>query len=109
MNPGCFETPAEFRTWLAEMEWVRIMTELGGMQPTGLAPFQARKEARSGVYSHEQGDLDLPEPYQGLLRMAPAGLRKICNSYQKESPSTSPELRVESFCQTPRRVPGTIE
>jgi uncharacterized protein YdeI (YjbR/CyaY-like superfamily) len=38
------------------------------MKPAGLAAFQARKEGRSGIYSHEQGDVDLPEPYQGLLR-----------------------------------------
>ena len=30
--------------------------------------FQARKEDRSGIYSHEQGDVELPEPYRGLLR-----------------------------------------
>ena len=38
------------------------------MRPAGLAAFEARKEDRSGIYSHEQGDIDLPEPYRGLLR-----------------------------------------
>ena len=47
---------------------VQALTELGRMQPTGLAAFQARKEDRSGIYSHEQGDVELPEPYRGLLR-----------------------------------------
>lgn len=47
---------------------VQVMTDFGRMQPSGLAAFQARKEARSGIYSYEQGNLDLPEPYQALLR-----------------------------------------
>jgi uncharacterized protein YdeI (YjbR/CyaY-like superfamily) len=47
---------------------VRALTDLGRMWPAGLAAFEARKEDRSGIYSHEQGDIDLPEPYQGLLR-----------------------------------------
>ena len=38
------------------------------MQPAGLAAFRARKEGRSGIYSHEQGEVDLPEPYRSLLR-----------------------------------------
>ena len=47
---------------------VRALTELGLMHPTGLAAFEARKEDRSGIYSHEQGDVEMPEPYLGLLR-----------------------------------------
>jgi uncharacterized protein YdeI (YjbR/CyaY-like superfamily) len=47
---------------------VKALTDLGRMQPTGLAAFRARKEDRSGIYSHEQGDVELPEPYRGLLR-----------------------------------------
>ena len=47
---------------------VRALTDLERMQPAGLAAFEARKEDRSGIYSHEQGDIDLPEPYRGLLR-----------------------------------------
>jgi uncharacterized protein YdeI (YjbR/CyaY-like superfamily) len=47
---------------------VQALIDLGRMQPAGLAAFQARKEARSGIYSHEQGDVDLPEPYLGILR-----------------------------------------
>jgi uncharacterized protein YdeI (YjbR/CyaY-like superfamily) len=47
---------------------VRALTASGRMQPAGLAAFEARTEARSGIYSHEQGDVDLPEPYRGLLR-----------------------------------------
>ncbi len=50
------------------IEKVRVLTELGRMQPAGLAAFEARKADRSGVYSHEQGDVAMPEPYLGLLR-----------------------------------------
>ena len=68
---------------------VRALTELGLMQPTGLAAFEARKEDRSGIYSHEQGDVEMPEPYLGLLRedaaawefyeKQPASYRKAVN------------------------------
>ena len=59
------------------------------MQPTGLAAFRARKENRSGIYSYEQRDVDLPEPYRGILRenataweffeRQPASYRKAAN------------------------------
>ncbi|WZP00699.1 YdeI/OmpD-associated family protein [Isosphaeraceae bacterium EP7] len=65
------------------VERVRMMTELGRMQPTGLAAFAARKENRSGIYSHEQGEVDLPEPYQGLLRENPTAWE----FYQQQPPS----------------------
>ena len=68
---------------------VRALAELGLMQPTGLAAFEARKEDRSGIYSHEQGDVEMPEPYLGLLRedaaawefyeKQPASYRKAVN------------------------------
>ncbi|OJW20428.1 MAG: bacteriocin-protection protein [Planctomycetales bacterium 71-10] len=51
---------------------VRALTELGRMQPTGLVAFEARREDRSGICSHEQGHVDLPEVYLGLLRENPA-------------------------------------
>lgn len=47
---------------------VRALTDLERMQPAGLAAFESRKESRSGIYSHEQGHIDLPEPYRRLLR-----------------------------------------
>ena len=68
---------------------VRALAELGHMQPTGLAAFEARKEDRSGIYSHEQGEVEMPEPYLGLLRedaaawefyeKQPASYRKAVN------------------------------
>jgi uncharacterized protein YdeI (YjbR/CyaY-like superfamily) len=39
---------------------VQELTEMGLMQPPGLAAFEARKEARTGIYSHEQdGPIEL--------------------------------------------------
>ena len=38
------------------------------MQPAGLKAYQARKENKSGVYSYEQRSVDLPGPYDGLLK-----------------------------------------
>src|SRR3954452_17466988 len=38
---------------------VQVLTDLGRMQTAGLAAFVARKEGRSGIYSHEQVDVDL--------------------------------------------------
>ena len=49
----------------------------------GLAAFQARREDRSGIYSHEQGKVELPEPYLGLLRENPAAW----GFYRKQPPS----------------------
>ncbi len=47
---------------------VRGLIDRGRMRPAGLAAFELRKADRSGIYSHEQGEVDLPEPYLGLLR-----------------------------------------
>ena len=67
---------------------VRALTEEGRMQPAGLAAFEARKEHRSGIYSHEQGDVELPEPYLDLLRRnteAWAFFEKQPKSYRKSA------------------------
>ena len=47
---------------------IRVLIDQGRMQPAGLSAFEVRKENRSGIYSHEQREVDLPEPYQGQLR-----------------------------------------
>lgn len=47
---------------------VQALVEEGRMTPAGLAAFEARKENRSGVYSHEQRPMELVEPYAGRLR-----------------------------------------
>lgn len=65
---------------------VRTLTELGRMQPAGLAAFEARREDRSGIYSHEQGDVEMPEPYLRLLRDNPtawAYFEEQAASYRK--------------------------
>jgi uncharacterized protein YdeI (YjbR/CyaY-like superfamily) len=44
------------------------LIKLGRMQPTGLKAFQARIEARSGVYAYEQRGQTLAAPYEKQLR-----------------------------------------
>jgi uncharacterized protein YdeI (YjbR/CyaY-like superfamily) len=65
---------------------VQVLQEEGRMRPAGLAAFEARKEGRSGIYSHEQGDVDMPEAYLGILRANPAAWEfydKQPGSYRK--------------------------
>jgi uncharacterized protein YdeI (YjbR/CyaY-like superfamily) len=47
---------------------VKALTDLGRMQPDGLMAFETRKEGKSGIYSHEQKDVELPGPFHKLLR-----------------------------------------
>ena len=48
---------------------VAKLTEEGLMRPAGLSAFEARTEARSGVYSFEQTeDAKLPEEYEQRVR-----------------------------------------
>ena len=68
---------------------VQVLLEQGRMQPAGVAAFGMRREDRSGIYSHEQQDVDLPEPYLAALRanagaweffrQQPASYRKAVN------------------------------
>ena len=51
---------------------VAVLQAEGRMQSPGLAAFSVRRENRSGVYSFEQGALELPETYAALLRADPA-------------------------------------
>jgi uncharacterized protein YdeI (YjbR/CyaY-like superfamily) len=44
------------------------LIKLGQMQPAGLKAFQARIEARSGVYAYEQRGQTLSAPYEKQLR-----------------------------------------
>jgi len=65
---------------------VQALAENGRMRPEGIAAFEARKEARSGIYSHEQTEVELPEPYRGLLRKNAAACRFLegqAPSYRK--------------------------
>jgi uncharacterized protein YdeI (YjbR/CyaY-like superfamily) len=62
---------------------VRALIDLGRMRPAGLKAFETRKEGKSGIYSHEQGEVELPEPYQGLLRAN----KKAWEFFQKQAGS----------------------
>ena len=46
----------------------QVLIERARMQPAGLKAYQARKENKSGIYSYEQRSVDLPEPYDRLLK-----------------------------------------
>jgi len=64
----------------------RVRALADRMRPAGLKAFEARKEAKSGIYSHEQGEVELPEPYQTLLKankQAHAFFEKQAGSYRK--------------------------
>lgn len=49
------------------VEKVAQLTAAGRMRPPGLAAFEARTEARSGIYSHERPQT-LPPEYEARLR-----------------------------------------
>lgn len=51
---------------------VAALIEQGRMTPAGLAAFEARTAARSGVYSFEQGDIALDPDAEARLRSDPA-------------------------------------
>jgi uncharacterized protein YdeI (YjbR/CyaY-like superfamily) len=64
----------------------RVQALADRMQPAGLKAFEARKEAKSGIYSHEQGEVELPEPYLNLLKankQAWEFFEKQAGSYRK--------------------------
>src|SRR5262249_4614949 len=46
----------------------QTLIERGLMRPAGLKAYQARKENKSGIYSYEQRSVDLPEPYNRLVK-----------------------------------------
>ncbi len=47
---------------------VQVLLDQGRMQPAGIAAFEKRRENRSGIYSHEQPSVAIPEPYLGIFR-----------------------------------------
>jgi uncharacterized protein YdeI (YjbR/CyaY-like superfamily) len=53
----------------------RALIEEGRMQPAGLTAFEARREGKSGIYSYEQRNVELAEPYARLLKEDEAGWR----------------------------------
>jgi uncharacterized protein YdeI (YjbR/CyaY-like superfamily) len=69
----------------------RVLIEEGQMQPPGLKAFAARRENKSGIYAYEQRTVELPEPYNRLLKKnktawsffqaQPPGYRKLMSWY----------------------------
>ncbi len=51
---------------------VAELTAQGRMQPSGLAAFERRREDRSGVYSYENRERELPPEYAEQLAASPA-------------------------------------
>jgi uncharacterized protein YdeI (YjbR/CyaY-like superfamily) len=47
---------------------VERLTAEGRMRPAGVAAFEKRSDARSGIYSFEQGELALPAGYEERVR-----------------------------------------
>jgi uncharacterized protein YdeI (YjbR/CyaY-like superfamily) len=47
---------------------VQALIAEGQMQPAGLKAFEARRQSKSGIYAYEQRTVELPEPYNQLLR-----------------------------------------
>jgi uncharacterized protein YdeI (YjbR/CyaY-like superfamily) len=71
-------------TWSAvNIERVRVLSELGLMQPSGLAAFEARTEANSSVYSYEQRTAVLEEPYQSMFKKE----RAACKFFEMQAAS----------------------
>ena len=46
----------------------QVLIEEGQMQPAGLKAYQGRRENKSGIYAYEQRSVELPEPYDQLLK-----------------------------------------
>jgi uncharacterized protein YdeI (YjbR/CyaY-like superfamily) len=84
-------TPRRARsTWSAvNIKRARELTKQGLMMPRGIEAFAAREENRSGIYSYEQRNPELPDPYRRLLKknkaawnfveVQPASYRKAAN------------------------------
>ena len=63
-------TPRRARsTWSAvNIKRAGELTKQGLMMPRGIEAFAAREETRSGIYSYEQRNPELPDPYRRLLK-----------------------------------------
>ena len=48
---------------------VEALIRAGRMLPAGLRAYEARREGRVGIYSYEQRQVELPEPYRGQFQM----------------------------------------
>jgi uncharacterized protein YdeI (YjbR/CyaY-like superfamily) len=71
-------------TWSAKnIARVAELTEMGLMRPSGLEAFERRTEARSGVYSFEQGSIELGRVYEKRFRAN----RAAWTFFQEQPPS----------------------
>ena len=79
-------TPRKPRsTWSAvNVRKVGELTRQGRMTPAGIAAFEARSEARTGIYSHEQAETPVLEPDQERRFRAN---RKAWAFFQAQPPS----------------------
>jgi uncharacterized protein YdeI (YjbR/CyaY-like superfamily) len=71
---------------VVNIQLVRRLTAEGRMHPNGLAAFERRREDRSGVYTHEQGELVLPPEFAARVQAdarAAAFLDAATASYRK--------------------------
>jgi uncharacterized protein YdeI (YjbR/CyaY-like superfamily) len=117
-------TPRRPRSnWSAiNVKRVEELMELGLMTPAGLKAFEAREEARTGIYSYEQRPPELPPRYQRRVRAdrrawefwraQPPGYRKAVTwwviSAKKEE---TRERRLASLIQTSargERIPALV-
>lgn len=65
----------------------KALIAAGQMRPPGLAEFKKRAEYKSGDYSYEHRQVDLPEPYAGLLKKNKAAwtfFQALSPSYRKQ-------------------------
>jgi len=83
-------------TWSrVNLDLVDRLTREGRMRPMGIAAWEARRPDRQGIYSFEQGDLELPEAYAAQLAANPAAsafwaettasYRKICINWVRSA------------------------
>jgi uncharacterized protein YdeI (YjbR/CyaY-like superfamily) len=68
---------------MVNIKRVEALVDEGRMTPAGLKAFAARRENKSGIYSHEQRPRELVEPYAGLL----ARNARATHFFAKQAPS----------------------
>ena len=78
-------TPRKQRSiWSAvNIKRVQELSEEGLMRPAGLKAFEARQENRSGIYSYEQRNPELPAPYARIVKKN----KTAWDFFQSKSPS----------------------
>jgi uncharacterized protein YdeI (YjbR/CyaY-like superfamily) len=78
-------TPRRARsTWSAvNIKRAGELTKQGLMMPRGIEAFAARQEKRSGIYSYEQRNPELPDPHRRLLKKNKAAW----NFFEAQPPS----------------------